>query len=402
MKQYYNNNFIDVLLLFLLIATSGIEFFYLNEIWIAFGLLFVLFVRIKRNTVKQFDTKFFFILTLFVLWEFLQFIYFGRIRIRPLIGTFGRLTFAYLVLKTINYNFLKHYVNTISFLAIISLIFYLLYYVSPNFILNLIDLGNEFFTPIKRDEDLYIYNKPNLILFSFHGFEYFPKRNSGPFWEPGAFAVFLSLALVFSLLNNNKISSSKNIVLIIALLTTFSTTGYIVLFLIVLYYIYLRGKQNWILFILLPIFLFVSYNLIFKLDFLGSKIESNYIDRSTGSRFGSAMADIPLIIKNPILGYGRDINAMYGTDEFEVELMHRNNNVTKIFVQWGLIAFFYLFFIYKGMIIICKNSSNKLKIKPIFIFTILIVNAFSQSIFQYPFFYGLMFIQFIDFKLSET
>ena len=156
-----NNKIIDTTLVFFLIATSGIEFFYLNELWIAFSLIFVLFVRIKRGLIKHFDSKFIIILVLFILWEFTQFVYFNKIRLRPLIGTFGWLTLAYLVIKTLNYNFFKTYINIITFLSVISLVFYSMYYVAPNIVLVLRDIGDEYFTLIPRDGDSYLFNKPN-------------------------------------------------------------------------------------------------------------------------------------------------------------------------------------------------------------------------------------------------
>jgi hypothetical protein len=54
-------------------------------------------------------------------------------------------------------------------------------------------------------------------------------RNFGVFWEPGAYQVFLNLALLFILTSNIK-NSRKALecsVLTVAILTTYSTTGYI-------------------------------------------------------------------------------------------------------------------------------------------------------------------------------
>lgn len=394
--------FEDYLLVFLLIATSGFEYFYANELWILLGFIIAIYIANKRGLLKKVNTLFLLIVVLFPLWETIQFFILGGFRIRPLIGTFVRLTFAYLVIKNTNFKFLTYYINILVFFAVISIVFYILFYLIPSFIKELIVFGDTHFTPIKREPGLYIFNKPNIILFSFHGFEYFPMRNSGPFWEPGAFAVFLTIALVFNLLINDiSIFSKKNIILITAILTTISTSGYLILFLIIIYVFYRKGQKSFIILLFLPLIIYIAYYYIKELDFLYSKIETNIelADVTTGSRFGSALADIKQFVANPILGYGRNIYAQYGTEEFDIGLMHRNNGATRIFVQWGVLAIFYLFNVYKGFNKISSLYDNKLFIPGYFILIVLMLNAFSQSIFQYPFFYGLMFLQLINNQL---
>lgn len=59
-------------------------------------------------------------------------------------------------------------------------------------------------------------------------------RAGGIFWEPGAFAVYLNIALFFSFFLCEKLQYRKIITYIIALLITVSTTGYITLFILLL------------------------------------------------------------------------------------------------------------------------------------------------------------------------
>ena len=55
-------------------------------------------------------------------------------------------------------------------------------------------------------------------------------RNTGLFWEGGAYQYFLNLALILSLyVKKNLIFSFPNWIFIISILTTFSTTGYIIM-----------------------------------------------------------------------------------------------------------------------------------------------------------------------------
>ncbi len=58
-----------------------------------------------------------------------------------------------------------------------------------------------------------------------------PARNSGVFWEPGAYQVFLNLALLFVMLDKTlkrQYQILLAIILTITIFTTYSTTGYIV------------------------------------------------------------------------------------------------------------------------------------------------------------------------------
>ena len=95
-------------------------------------------------------------------------------------------------------------------------------------------------------------------------------RNWGPFWEPGVYAIYLCVALLFSLNDLSKISV-KPIILVLGILSTLSTTGYIVLLLIIFEFlvrksIYVNNKKtiNNIKFIILVLgfllFLFVILN----------------------------------------------------------------------------------------------------------------------------------------------
>jgi len=61
-------------------------------------------------------------------------------------------------------------------------------------------------------------------------------RSSGIFWEPGAFAIYLSIALLFQLFYLN--TNIKKVILYgICLFTTFSTTGYITFFIMIIVFL---------------------------------------------------------------------------------------------------------------------------------------------------------------------
>lgn len=66
-------------------------------------------------------------------------------------------------------------------------------------------------------------------------------RNSGPFWEPGRFTIYITLALSIVLFYfKEKITSKRSLVLILTNITTFSTTGYVAMAVIFFGYIFFQ------------------------------------------------------------------------------------------------------------------------------------------------------------------
>ena len=64
------------------------------------------------------------------------------------------------------------------------------------------------------------------------------------FHEPGAFAVFIVLAIVINIMIDDRPFSRKNIILLIALVSTFSTAGILSIFLVYGFYFFRIKKKN--------------------------------------------------------------------------------------------------------------------------------------------------------------
>src|SRR5690606_563550 len=71
-------------------------------------------------------------------------------------------------------------------------------------------------------------------------------RSSSIFWEPGAFSIYICLALYFELFVIKNKSLKRIIVLILSLITTFSTTGYIVFMFMIVIFLFKKQKFNYI------------------------------------------------------------------------------------------------------------------------------------------------------------
>jgi hypothetical protein len=396
------SKFIYWTLLFILIATSGFQYFYSNIEWIVIGLLIVLSIVVYNNEKIFLNHNAFVVIALFLTWEVVQFAYFGGFSIASIGGTIARFLLAYFVIVILDKQFLPMFIDFIAFFSAISLVFFALMHIQP-FLDVMLNIASTVFAPPFGETIEEYAHDTNIIIYNFHGYEFAQKRNSGPFWEPGSFAVYICLSLAFSLILGRSLLSIPSLIQIAALITTFSTSGYVVFFIIVLTGLYVRGMQMGsgmrllLRSIVLPVVIFVVIILVQGQDFLLPKIQEDILiaDETTTSRFGSALADIYQIQEHPILGYGRNVQAQFGTGFFDKETMHRNSGVTRIIVQWGILSLLYYILVYRGFRNILQVHKAADKFSAFFPFIVLFLSGFSQPIFQYPFFMGLIFFQLI-------
>lgn len=129
-------------------------------------------------------------------------------------------------------------------------------------------------------------------------------RNSGLWWEPGAFALFVSLAIIFSIINED-MTLKKFALFGIIIFSTGSTTGLIVFLLLSLTLIEVKIDKKNILIVLfaVPILLFIVYiyflpNILQKFDPDGNSIASFL------SRYYDVVISIEMFKENILLGYG--------------------------------------------------------------------------------------------------
>ncbi|MHC1738572.1 MAG: hypothetical protein AB9882_11245 [Ignavibacteriaceae bacterium] len=397
-----NIHFTDYLVMFILISMSGIQYFHSFNQYLVIFFLIVLTVFIKE--VKSFHIDAIKIVFLFTLLDFIQGMV-GYFSIATFIATPLRLILAYMVVAVLKQKFITTYVSMIYIMTLFSLFIYFLHFI-PNTIDFIINEITPIFIPFFDTSHLAINQQihPNIILYTFNESCLVPPyRNSGPFWEPGAFSIFLMIGLILNTLKNKKLLEKRNVVFIIAIITTLSTSGIIALFIFLQGY-YLSNKNrkllNWLIIIIL---FFVFEYVYFNYEFMSKKVESNIetSEFNTGSRFGSALADIYILQKNPWLGYGRRQESKFGEGGRWTIDIHRNNGVTGLFVQMGLImGLFYLFKFYKSLFIISKYYDYVGLFPGIFLS--ILVLGFSQTIFFKLLFIAILFlsITYLD-KLDE-
>jgi len=214
-----------------LIVASGNKMFWLHghprtAIFIIAAIFGMLLWRQDGNRVsKRFGTVCLCFLAIFVLQAFF-FLFFPIITIS---GFFVRMFMVYAVCRIVR-DFTRAYINVLFWLAIVSLCFFL-----PEQILraNGIEI-REIFIPFRT---------LHLGIYEFNA----PTRNSGMFWEAGAFGGYLLLAIIFLGLSKEHFRPRafwiRFVVLLISLLSTYSTVAYMIIPFALLVYFRLRENK---------------------------------------------------------------------------------------------------------------------------------------------------------------
>ena len=221
-------------------------------------------------------------------------------------------------------------------------------------------------------------------------------RNSGMFWEPGAFQGFIMIVPLLYLNNLKYLWDNYRkecIVLIITLVTTQSTTGYIAFAILIAYALVtselpFATKYITLLFIALIIATSFSY-----VSFLGDKISEEYTatlklkeGELSWSRMGSFYLDYQNIMRHPIIGNGFLMEMRYGS--LGKHLNDISNGFTGSINMFGIVT----------MICYYTCVSRKLlsytffqKIVFLLILTVLLNGEYYLN---YPFFWALLFIDY--------
>ncbi len=269
----------------------------------------------------KFDSRFFAVL-------FGIFIYFLAISVKYrifhptfLLDYFSLFFIVYVFIKALRFKLFIIYEYSLYCLAIIGLFFW---------IVQIGLRGDRLFEMFNRIPGIVLFsnvtsNGLNAILYSVQPsissilYNFSIPRNCGFAWEPGAFAVYLCLAILINLffIKSDTNSRTRFWVLLVALMSTLATTGYIIFIVIILFY--LLNKRLNLIILLLP-FTIVALVYLFSLPFMSKKVmelidETKAIDQllegtygrettSTPQRFTSFLLTYVDFRNNPILGVG--------------------------------------------------------------------------------------------------
>jgi len=400
MKEFPETNWQDYLLVYSLLCFSGnlaITIVSFNELFqIAFaGYLIAKLYQNKLLLHPKLLIFSYIFLTVMVV-QCVEFDFFPFITIA---GFFIRVITAFAVVVLVK-KFLYVYIRTMVVLAIISLFFYVLQEVGTLVGYDIIAI----FHPIGS----YLSDSPKRVPFFLHTYlTDSSHRNSGMFWEPGAFAGYLVIGLVFlSIIKKQLVQKEYKyylFILSITLFTTLSTTGYIAYpFAMILHFnrnkLSVRAKFRnslIVLSIVIPLLIFTSFFVYRNLPFLQGKIEAQfqkveYKDhRWHLTRFGSIMLDWQYIQERPLTGWGLHSLTRFALTPSMEGLSGMGNGFSDFLAKFGLIGFTtWLFFVFSR---IRQGYDRSLYRALVFCFVIMILLQ-GEAFLNYPLFLSLAFI----------
>lgn len=374
--QHKNISKRDYLLVIVLIFLSGSPVLLLTNpmVYGVLGSLFFLYSLLRKDVAIR---KNLWIYLLFLILIFIsQYFTLGVISVLGSMNILAKVVLGATILWIVKERFRLVYLNIMFYISLISLI------LSIPGVRDFIVPG--WFETEGVQHSILIYTVGTTL------------RNSGPFWEPGAFACYLVLVPLLFLENLKEsvlANKFKFFILLLALITTLSTTGYICLTTIILYSIIRYTKNKLLLlFFIMPIVLYFLSLFMNSLDFLNEKIVSQYenIKNLSGEysnqRFGAFIFDLHYINKHPLCGNGLiDITRFADHRElWDVKLGH-GNGFSDYIVRMGVLSFI----VYIG--ILFRNISNSYSTS-FFVVLIIIMLLQGEALLNYPLFLGLPFI----------
>ena len=243
-------------------------------------------------------------------------------------------------------------------------------------------------------------------------------RNAGCSWEPGRYAVMLSLGIAISVLKKGFSIKNKNLIwLLLALITTFSTTGYIVT--ITVFFVSYVKKVNfsyvtYAIFLIIPI-CFIVINVPFlankitlqlstllNFDFY-NELVTRTANASNGEytysleRFPSIYFEWQNILNDPIIGYGRSAYYSYFYQNISSNVS-LPSGILKVLSNYGLIlGLFFYYILYKS-----SKTFGKFYNKNSPILLCLLISSVSYSIFTIPVFTSFWLYSYFITKVSQV
>jgi len=293
---------LNYFLVWIAIALSDFNFFIVYDILKLILFIFLLLLFINKSL--KIDKGILVVSCIYILIILLQWISWGGSFIAIFTSTVSVIFIPYMIIKIVGIEFPKYYVNIIYYYSIISIVFWILSNIYPDFhLITKLFASNIGTDPLNGEQFLiYAFEKQRI---------YGLIRNPGPFHEPGAFGAFLTLAIIFNTIYQNSFLNKKNIIMIITILTTLSTSAYIGLAVFSTFYLFYSNFSSITKLLLSPIILIIFFNLFSNLDFLEQKLKTQFtfqmsakLTSETDGRFHGARKSLVVLSKYPFTGRG--------------------------------------------------------------------------------------------------
>lgn len=395
---------VDYLIVLLLVLMSGNDVLvggtYADWISVAvFGMLLGGYILSKSPPLYVTDVLVFSIL--FVILA-IQGISFAFLPLVTVAGFAIRLFIAFFAVRSAE-NFPRIYVDVLVAICLVSLLFYV-----PEQIFAAVgkDLGLVFESVVSYQQN--VSGQCCAQHIGIYNFEDQSEvhANAGLFWESGAFAGYILLAMCFlGLTRENYHGRAYKIrlaVLVVTLLTCASTTGYLTAP-VALATHYRRNRQPIARQLgaialgigMLPVFLFGVYKM-WEQEVIGGKIAMQYEKAVSESgrwqinRFGTLLYDWQYIRERPLLGWGIHEKTVWAKTPQDAYLASgMGNGLTWFIRRFGFIGLaIFLFFTWRGFY---QLSNGRLFGAGAALATVLLA-LFGQNYLRYPLFLGLFFL----------
>lgn len=353
-----------------------------------------------RRTRYLFSSDFVVVVSIFAAILMVQCIDFSFYPFFTMAGFFVRLFIGYTLFRLVD-HFPRTFVRAMVGLALLSFAFYI-----PYLLLSVVGFSME--GVISRMSLMLgtasISRRP-LFLHTFMGV--FSPRNFGMFWEPGAFAGYLILALIFLAIVKRDMPWKQYVrslaILCAAVLSTRSTTGYIALALSPLLHYNWRVQNRkqkifriivgaYLVFPLLTIGSIYAYK---TLPFLEEKIDSQVemLDQREGGwyrgRMGSFVFDWEYIQRRPLTGWGLHSSTRYSLHPWMQSSEGMGNGMSDFLAKFGFLGFLtWLVAVYLGF----RQLSGGNPLAPALITGILLLELQGECFLGFPLFTGLAFL----------
>ena len=383
-------------LLFIFLCFSGNPLFtaqgYSKLLLVIYGLSFIIYSLffIRQSILFQSLHVLLLPVVLITILSVFQYVTFQKISIPGIFSLILKISVGYFLLLFFQLQSVNPFVVYIRLMSFLSLISF------PFFILNFfIHYGLQLDAEALKSVLFYTsYPLPPSML-----------RNSGMFWEPGAFAGYLILALIFVVIINREFLVGKFhyevLLIFIALCSTFSTTGFLTIGFLLLIYVFQNFRFARYLFLPLLFFLFKFF--YDQFEFLSDKIEHQFaeavaMERSevSNTRFGAFKMDLTYILDQPIIGNGLNKDIRYRFHPLIEEEIGHGNGMSNFIVWWGIP--FFVFWLITACLFLYRNTQSFLI--SIFCTFALLLLLQGEQFLDYPLF--LVFFTAYTFKFKET
>ena len=265
------------------------------------------------------------------------------------VGFVVRVASAFIIAKLLNFRkFVQIFQHGMFVVCTISLFFYLLSFLSN----TAFSIFNSFDSFKGETFINYFY----IVFQGSHG------RLQGPFWEPGLFASFIIIAMIFEILFYKKIRVHYFVIFFIALLFTNSTFGILALTIVGLIAINRKVKSFWLSAILytlilgsLTVYIIFSDTIIPFLSGIFPNVFRKLVSGETStlidiSRFFAPLANMQIFMESPIFGVGMHrASEAFLEKAKELNISAQTSTMTSLMASFGIFGALYTIFFFFGL-----------------------------------------------------